>query len=156
MNTSKFIRPERGFTLVEILIAMVILGTATAGLVHMQISSSSALTDSRYLTTAVTLAQDKMEELKTLARTHPDLSDKIPGNNGTLQQATDSSTADHTDDPLTIETEATAASLGDMRLAAYKRFWNIADNTPCAGSKTVAVIVTWGPRHKRVVLASVL
>jgi len=41
MNTSKFIRPERGFTLVEILIALVILGTATAGLVHMQISSSS-------------------------------------------------------------------------------------------------------------------
>jgi len=155
MNCSSFIMPSRGFTLVEIVIAMAILGIATAGLVHMQISSSSTLTDSRYLTTAVTLAQDKMEELKTLALNHPDLSDTLPGNNGTLKQVTDPLMADHAEDPLMIETEGTSAAL-DMRLAAYKRFWNVADNFPCAGRKTVAVIVTWEPRHKRVALASVL
>lgn len=155
MNRSNFTIPEGGFTLIEIVIAMAILGIATAGLVHMQISSSSTLTDSRYLTTAVTLAQDKMEELKTLARNHPDLSDTIPGNNGALKQVTDPSMADHAENPLMIETED-AAVASDMRLAAYKRFWNVADNTPCAGRKTVAVIVTWEPRHKRVAVASVL
>ena len=155
MNGTRLILPESGFTLIEIVIAMAILGIATGGLVHMQLSSSSTLTDSRYLSTAVTLAQDKMEELKTLADNHPDLSDSNPGNNGALKQVTDSLMADHAEDPLMIATEDTAVST-DMRLGAYKRFWNIADNTPCAGRKTVAVIVTWGSRHKRVALASVL
>lgn len=155
MNGTSRILPDSGFTLIEIVIAMAILGIATGGLVHMQISSSSTLTDSRYLSTAVTLAQDKMEELKTLAGNHPDLADTNPGNNGALKQVTDSPMADHAEDPLMIATEDTAASI-DMRLGAYKRFWNIADNTPCAGRKTVAVVVTWGSRHKRVALASVL
>jgi prepilin-type N-terminal cleavage/methylation domain-containing protein len=155
MNHTNAIMPENGFTLTEILIAMVILGIATAGLVNMQISSSSTLTDSRYLTTAVTLAQDKMEELKTLAGNHPDLSDRNPGNNGALKQAIDPLMADHAEESLIVAPEGTAAAL-DMRLADYKRFWNVADNTPCAGRKTVAVIVTWGPRHKQVAMASVL
>ena len=44
MNGTSRILPESGFTLIEIVIAMVILGIATGGLVHMQISSSSTLT----------------------------------------------------------------------------------------------------------------
>jgi prepilin-type N-terminal cleavage/methylation domain-containing protein len=155
MNRTTTIMRESGFTLIETVIAMVILGIATAGLVHMQISSSSTLTASRYLTTAVTLAQDKMEELKTLAHNHPDLSDTIPGNNGALKQVADPLMADHAEDPLMIAIEDPSAAL-DMRLEAYKRFWNVADDTPCAGRKTVAVIVTWGPRHKQVAVATVL
>jgi prepilin-type N-terminal cleavage/methylation domain-containing protein len=155
MNRTTLIMRDTGFTLIEIVIAMVILGIATVGLVHMQISSSSTLTDSRYLSTAVTLAQDKMEELKTLAGTHPDLSDTNPGNNGALRQASDPLMADHAED-LSIIADETASTALDMRLGAYKRFWNVADNTPCVGRKTVAVIVTWGSRHKRVALASVL
>jgi prepilin-type N-terminal cleavage/methylation domain-containing protein len=46
MNRHRSFPPEKGFTLIEIVIAMVILGLATAGLVHMQISSSSTLTGS--------------------------------------------------------------------------------------------------------------
>lgn len=155
MNPSSFTMPENGFTLIEVVIAMLILGIASAGLVHMQISSSNVLTGSRYLTTAVTLAQDKMETLKTLPLNHPDLADTIPGNNGTLKQLTDAQVADHADDPLRIATEDTSAAV-DMRLAAYKRFWNVADDTPCTGRKTVAVIVTWEPGHKQVAVASVL
>ena len=155
MNRSNSTMPESGFTLIEIVIAMAILGIATAGLVHMQISSSSTLTDSRYLTTAVTLAQDKMEELKTLAGNHPDLSDTNPGNNGALKQVTDPLLADHAEDHLMVAPEGTAAA-ADMRLPAYKRFWNVADNSPWTGRKTVAVIVTWGPHHKQVAVASVL
>lgn len=155
MKGTSRILPESGFTLIEIVIAMVILGIATGGLVHMQISSSSTLTDSRYLSTAVTLAQDKMEELKSLAGNHPDLSDTNPGNNSGLKQVTDPLLADHAED-LSTQAGGDASTALDMRLGAYQRFWNVADNTPCAGRKTVAVIVTWGPRHKRVVLASVL
>lgn len=155
MKRTNSITPPSGFTLIEIVISMVILGLATAGLVHMQISSSTTLTNSRYLTTAVTLAQDKMEELKTLTMNHPDLSDTIPGNNGDLKQTTDPHMADHAEDDLIIADANPSAAL-DMRLGAYKRFWNVADNTPCAGRKTVAVIVSWGPRHKQVAVASVM
>jgi prepilin-type N-terminal cleavage/methylation domain-containing protein len=155
MNGTSRILRESGFTLIEIVIAMVILGIATGGLVHMQISSLSTLTDSRYLSTAVTLAQDKMEELKTLAGNHPDLADTNPGNNGALRQAADPLMADHAED-LSALADAAASTALDMRLGAYQRFWNVADNTPCAGRKTVAVIVAWGSRHKRVALASVL
>ena len=146
---------EKGFTLIEILIAMVILGTASAGLVHMQIASSNVLTNSRSLTTAVTLAQDKMEQLKGLGINHSDLADTNPGNNGSLKQSTAEGTTDHREDPLVIEGE-TAPALLDMRLDNYKRFWNVADNTPSSGWKTVVVIVTWGPQHKQVAVASVL
>jgi hypothetical protein len=63
--------------------------------------------------------------------------------------------ADHAEDLSALADEASSTAL-DMRLGAYQRFWNVADNTPCTGRKTVAVIVTWGSRQKRVALASVL
>ncbi len=155
MNRTGLIPQESGFTLIEIVLAMVILGIATAGLITMQISSSHTLSDSRYLTIAAILAQDKMEELKTRTVDHPDLADTNPGNNGNLKHATDPLQADHAEDLLMTADEDTAIAF-DMTRAAYKRFWNVADNTPCAGRKTVAVIVTWKARHKRVAVASVL
>lgn len=155
MRAGASIMKAHGFTLIEILIAMAILGTASAGLIHMQISSSNTLTRSRSLTTAITLAQDKMEELKALEGNHPDLADTNPGNNSSLKQSTAEGMTDHREDPIAIEAE-TMPDLLDMHLNTYARCWNVADNTPVAGCKTVAVIVTWGPEHKQVALASVL
>lgn len=155
MSAGISIMKAHGFTLIEILIAMVILGTASAGLIHMQISSTNVLSNSRSLTTAVTLAQDKMEQLKSLPCDHPDLADLNPGNNASLQQSTVEGMTDHGEDPVVIGDETTP-NLLDMHLNTYKRCWNVADNTPCGGRKTVAVIVTWGPEHKQVAIASVL
>ena len=58
---------DNGFTLIELLIGMAILGIAFTGLISMQISCLSGISNSCNLTTAVTLAQDKMEVLKGLS-----------------------------------------------------------------------------------------
>jgi prepilin-type N-terminal cleavage/methylation domain-containing protein len=146
---------DHGFTLIELLIGMAILGIAFTGLISMQISCLSGISNSCNLTTAVTLAQDKMETLKGLSCNHFDLTDTNPTNNSSLRQSVDSSTSDHREDRVVIQD--TLTELGpDLDYGTYRRIWNVADNTPFSGSKTVMVIVTWESGNKRVILSSVL
>ena len=146
---------DNGFTLIELLIGMAILGIAFTGLISMQISCLSGISNSCNLTTAVTLAQDKMETLKGLHRDHFDLRDTNPGNNNNLRQSIDISNSDHGEDHVAIKDTITQPVL-DIDYASYSRIWNVADNTPFSGRKTVVVIVTWDSRRKKVILSSVL
>jgi prepilin-type N-terminal cleavage/methylation domain-containing protein len=146
---------SKGFTLIELLIGMAILGIAFTGLISMQISCLSGISKSRNLTTAVTLAQDKMEILKGLPRDHPDLRDSNRSNNNTLRQSTDPSSRDHGEDQVFIRASETPTGL-DLDYPAYSRIWNVADNTPFFGKKTVVVIVIWDSQAKRVIFSSVI
>ena len=145
----------QGFTFVELLIGMAILGIAFTGLISMQISCLSGIRNSHNLTTAVTLAQDKMETLKGLSRDHPDLRDTTISNNSSLRQSTDPISSDHHEDQVFIGDSETQAGL-DLDYTAYSRIWNVADNTPFFGKKTVVVIVTWDSQAKKVVFSSVM
>ena len=145
----------KGFTFIELLIGMAILGIAFTGLISMQISCLSGIRHSRNLTTAVTLAQDKMEALKGLPRDHPDLRDTTVANNSTLRQSSELSSSDHGEDHVFIRDSETQAGL-DLDYTAYSRIWNVADNTPFPGKKTVVVIVTWDAQAKRVVFSSII
>lgn len=146
---------DHGFTLIELLIGMAILGIAFTGLISMQISCLSGISNSCNLTTAVTLAQDKMETLKGLSGDHCDLTDTNPGNNSRLRQSVDSSNSDHREDRVVIQDTVTEPD-PDLDYGTYSRIWNVADNTPFSGRKTVVVIVTWESGNKRVILSSVL
>ena len=53
-----------GFTLTEVLIAIVVLSVGLLGLSAMMIVASGSLAFGKKLTTATTLAQDKIEEIK--------------------------------------------------------------------------------------------
>ena len=145
----------KGFTLIELLIGMAILGIAFTGLISMQISCLSGIRNSHNLTTAVTLAQGKMEILKGLPHDHPDLSDTNVANNSTLRQSTNPTSSDHCEDHVFIRDSETQTGL-DLDYTAYSRIWNVADNTPFSGKKTVVVIVTWDSQAKKVVLSSVI
>ena len=145
----------KGFTLVELLIGMAILGIAFTGLISMQVSCLSGIRNSHNLTTAVTLAQDKMETLKGLPRDQPDLIDTNVANNDVLRQSTDPTRSDHREDQVFIPDSETQTGL-DLNYTAYSRIWNVADNTPFSGKKTVVVIVTWESYAKRVVFSSVI
>ena len=145
----------KGFTFIELLIGMAILGIAFTGLISMQISCLSGISNSRNLTTAVTLAQDKMETLKGLPRDHPDLRDTTMANNSTLRQSTGLNSSDHAEDQVLIRDNETQTGLA-LDYTSYSRIWNVADNTPFAGKKTVVVIVTWDAHAKRVVFSSVI
>jgi len=145
----------KGFTLLETLIATAIVGIAFTGLFTLQLSCSQGINNAYRLTTAVILAQDKMETLKGLHPHHTDLADTNPANNGTLWQSTDHTTSDHYEDTITIREEE-ARLLPPGIYTVYTRSWNVADNTPFAGGKTVVVTVTWAPNGKRVAVSSVL
>jgi type IV pilus assembly protein PilV len=56
---------ERGFTVVEVLIALLVLLIGMAGILSMQFTSVRANAFSRHATEASILAEDKMEDLRT-------------------------------------------------------------------------------------------
>jgi len=62
-------RNGKGFTLIEIMIAILLLVIALAGLASVTVSVIKGNDLSRMVTTATTLAKDKMEELKNLSTT---------------------------------------------------------------------------------------
>ena len=155
MNSNSSAVPTKGFTLLETLIGMAIVGIAFTGLFTLQLSCLHGINNSYRLTTAVILAQDKMETLKGLHHNHTDLADTNPANNGTLWQSVDHATSDHYEDTIAIrEEESHILPPGIYNF--YARSWNVADNTPFAGKKTVVVIVTWEANGKRVAVSSVL
>ena len=55
----------KGFTLMEVMIAMAILAIALVSIYQLQSQSISMSTDSRFMTTAALLAQSKMVEVET-------------------------------------------------------------------------------------------
>ena len=75
-----------GFTLIEVLIAIVVLSVALLGLASIAVVALNSTHYSKMRTTAIALAQDKMEDLKRIGITTPLSSD----NNGT-EEALDAS-----------------------------------------------------------------
>jgi general secretion pathway protein I len=55
---------EKGFTLMEVMVAMAILAIALVSIFQLQSQSISMATDSRFMTTAALLAQSKMVEVE--------------------------------------------------------------------------------------------
>ena len=64
---------ERGFTLIEVLIAMAIFSIGILGVGTMQIRSTTGNTSARIRTEASIWAQDRVETLMLLSYTHADL-----------------------------------------------------------------------------------
>ena len=106
---------QKGFTLIEIMIAIFLLAVALLGLASVTTSVIKGNSFSQTLTTATTLAKDKMEDLKGMSYT------ALP--TGTV---TDYATADGT-----VQTSATGSY--------YTRSWN----APGTDTKTITVTVTW-------------
>ena len=122
---------QSGFTLLEVLIAISILTVGLLGVAQMQIMGIKGNYFSGNTTTALTLAEEKMEDLLGKSYSHTDLDDTEPGNNANLTSIT---TVDRTEN-VNEDGQVVAGGF-------YRRIWNVADDTPILGTKTVAVIVT--------------
>ena len=122
----KSMSSQRGFTLIEVLIAVFLLVVALIGAASVTTSVIKSNFLSRTLTTATTLAKDKMEELKATAYT------ALPA--GTV---TDYSRGDGT---------VQASSTGSY----YTRSWS----APGTNTKTITVTVTW-PTNRTVQLQTI-
>ena len=133
---------ESGFTVLEVLIAVSILTIGLLGVASMQISAIKGNFFSDNTTTALCLAEDKMEDLMGKNFDDADLVDTTAGNNSNL------------DSISTVDFEETVDADGNPG-AEYRRIWNIADSTD-PQMKTVTVVVTWEGDSHRLSLTSCL
>ena len=107
---------EGGFTLIEVLIALLVLLVGMAGILSLQLTSMKATSFSRHATEASSLAEDKVEDLRTVAL------DSVRFANGTDQ----------------VDARGVADADGP-----YIRAWTI---SPGADTTIVNVSVSWTER----------
>ncbi len=112
---------QKGFSLIEILIAMTILAIGLLALAGMQITAIQGNTFSSTTTDATTVAQDRLERLMALTYDDADLND---GNHPPGSQAQVSGTQ-------------------QIQGVNYSISWDVADNSPIPNAKTIDMTVTW-------------
>ena len=76
---------NKGFTVVELMVAVVIMVIAFAGLATMEVACINGNSIASNVTSGITLAQDKMEDLMSLDLNDPELDDNNTNNNGDLR-----------------------------------------------------------------------
>ena len=134
---------EQGFTLIEVLIAIVILTVGLLAVGTMQISAIRGNFMSGNTSTALSLASEKMEDLLNKDFNNAELTDSNTGNNSTLSSITS------VDNQQNISEEGVVGAS-----AFYRRIWNIADlSSPTR--KNIMVIVTWDNNKHHVSIASI-
>lgn len=124
---------QKGFTLLEVLVALVILSVGLLGMASLTASVVRTNSFSDDFTTATALAQDKLEELINFSFADADLSDTSSTNNSTAGLLSTSDT-DQQDANNPIDENSNAGG-------KYTRIWNIWDRT--ATRKDIAVTVYW-------------
>jgi len=115
---------DKGFTLLEVMIALLIFSVGIVALYGVQTQTIGQNYTARRITTASTWAAEKAEDLLTL--TYKDLVDK--DNDGVAG--------------LADSTTATADGSETSPDGVYTLLWNVAVNTPIHRTKTIRVIVT--------------
>jgi prepilin-type N-terminal cleavage/methylation domain-containing protein len=107
------IRDDAGMTLVEIMVACMVIGIAFLGLAGMFPLGMKNLNQSRMRTVATDLGQGKMEELMKLKQDDADLT-----------------AGTHSDPANPVRTN-------------FNRYWTVLDGTPMVGMKQITVRVTY-------------
>jgi prepilin-type N-terminal cleavage/methylation domain-containing protein len=128
---------ENGFTMIEILAAMLVFAIGILAVGQMQVTAIKGNSFASGLTEATTLAQDKMEELIMLGYTHGDLNDTDGDGANGLRDPLPPLPAQPIPDPATYPADYQVAS------GLYNLYWNIAPDVSVNNTKTINVIVTW-------------
>ena len=109
---------DKGFTLSEVLVAIVVLSIGLLGLESMHIAAIQVNSIASRLTQGTTLAQDRAEQLMALDYNDPLLADTTGP--GVMTSYTDPNTPQ-----------------------GYTIRWEVDTNVPSIGVKTINIFVTW-------------
>jgi prepilin-type N-terminal cleavage/methylation domain-containing protein len=112
----RLLHRREGFSLLEVLIALLILGIALGSMAALAIQSSNTMTRNQNLAFAANLAELKLEELRN--ELFADLEDGEDG-------------------PLNSNGETGSGK------TIFSRSWEINNDVPIAGMKEIVVTVTW-------------
>jgi len=127
---------QSGFTLLEVLIAISILTVGLLGVAQMQIMGIRGNYFSGNTTAALTLAEEKMEDLLGKSYTDAELAGSVaPG-------------TDHNDANNPIDETGQAGGI-------YSRMWTVTLDTPIIGTKTVTVSASWDNLSHQVSLSCI-
>ena len=141
------LKKNEGLTILEVLAAVAILSFGLLAVATMQGSSIKGNSQAIGTTEAITLAQDKLEELMRLSYNAADLTDT--DTDGTSQDADDDGDDDDggnfgLDD--TVDGGGTVIADRSEVNGRYTLYWNIAVGEPIANVKTIRIIVAWSDR----------
>lgn len=140
---------EAGFSLVEVMISVFLFAFCLLGLAQLQLTALHANLKARGSTEAASLAQGKLDELRLLPFDHPALAD------GDAVGASGYSLAGL--EMTGVDADGLQTGI-DLSGRTYDMYWNVADDVPVAGAKTVRMIVCWngGAGENRVQIDSVI
>lgn len=136
---------SEGFGLLELLIAISILAVGILAVASMQGQSIRGNTFGDLMTVGTTLAEAQMEEFMRLSTSAASLQDANVNNNNNLIGATDTTVTNNNPNyPDAVDPNNPLDRNGNYAAGGmFNRYWNVADNTPVTGFKTVVVVVQW-------------
>ncbi len=135
----KIIQKKSGFTMIEVMLAMLILSVALLGLARISSTVIRGNAFSSNFTTATALAQDKLEKLSNLDFDDAALNDANTGNNSATGLLS-STISDFQ------ETQVDVNGVANTPDGIFTRTLNIWDRTDLANPATrkeISVIVSW-------------
>jgi prepilin-type N-terminal cleavage/methylation domain-containing protein len=147
---------QRGYTLVEVLVALGILGFGLMAVATMQVTAIKTNSKASAMSQGVTLAQAKVEELMNLSYTalndtDGDGTNQDPNNDGIDDNGGNfglDATADPADECINDPVSDGFWPDPWDCTARYRLFWNVAVDEPATKSKIIRVIVIWTERGK--------
>jgi len=121
-NTSMQARTAAGFTLIEVMIALVLLGIGMLAVGAAQLTSMRIASQAQHRSQALYLAEEQLEILQAMPR-----DDALFNAAATTQDPTN---------PIDLTAEVEDAT-------TFSRQWTVTPNVPSAGLTTLRVQVTW-------------
>jgi len=129
---------EKGFTLIEVLMSITIFAIGVLAIVNMQIMSTWTNARARGMTEGIVIAQNEVERLSALNYSNAELAD------------TDGDGDTGLNDRVMFGSVWTGSPSGNqnpdgqnLSNPLYQVFWNVRDDHPFTGIKTIRVFVVW-------------
>ncbi len=135
------VNDSSGFTLIEVMLALVIFAVGLLAVAYMQISAIRGNDTAFEFSKALTLAQSKIDKLTALPYDDTMLDDD--DGDGTNQDSDDDG-LDDSGNNFGLDDNTTATADGSETIdSKYSLFWNIAVDEPVNNAKKIRIIVQW-------------